>query len=199
MEILKYVAVGLIGYLLGSISISIFLSKKAMGGDVRQKGSGNAGATNMARVYGWSAGLITLGGDMLKASIAMIIGMLILGDLGICIAGIAAVLGHCFPVFYGFKGGKGVSTLAAVACMMDWRVVVIGLAAFIIVAFLTKKVSPGSLAAAVAVPAVTALIGLTTPKLVLAIFAGVMVIIQHRANIKRLINGTEANFKAAKK
>lgn len=199
MEIVKYIAVGIIGYLLGSVSISIFLSKKAMGGDVREKGSGNAGATNMARVYGWSAGLVTLGGDMLKASIAMIIGMLLLGDIGICIAGICAVIGHCFPVFYKFKGGKGVSILAAVACMMDWRVVVIGLAAFIIVAVLTKKVSPGSLAAAVAVPVVTAVIALSTPKLVLAIFTGVMVIIQHRSNIKRLINGTEANFKAAKK
>ena len=150
MEILKYIAVGIAGYLLGSVSISILMSKKAMGGDVREKGSGNAGATNMARVYGWSAGFLTLGGDMLKAAIAMLIGLLLLGDLGIAIGGIAAMIGHCFPVFYGFKGGKGVSILAAVACFMDWRVVVIGLAIFIIVALLTKKVSPGSLAARLA-------------------------------------------------
>ncbi|MBQ2601948.1 MAG: glycerol-3-phosphate 1-O-acyltransferase PlsY [Oscillospiraceae bacterium] len=199
MEILKYIAVGIAGYLLGSVSISILMSKKAMGGDVREKGSGNAGATNMARVYGWSAGLITLGGDMLKAAIAMLIGLLLLGDLGIAIGGIAAMIGHCFPAFYGFKGGKGVSILAAVACFMDWRTVVIGLAVFIIVAMLTKKVSPGSLAAAVSVPVISWLVGVSTPKLVLAVFAGIMVIIQHRANIKRLINGTEANFKAAKK
>ena len=82
---------------------------------------------------------------------------------------------------------------------MDWRVVVIGLAIFIIVALITKKVSPGSLAAAVSVPVISWLVGVSTPKLVLAIFAGIMVIIQHRANIKRLINGTESNFKAAKK
>ena len=199
MEILKYIAVGIAGYLLGSVSISILMSKKAMGGDVREKGSGNAGATNMARVYGWSAGFLTLGGDMLKAAIAMLIGLLLLGYLGIAIGGIAAMIGHCFPVFYGFKGGKGVSVLAAVACFMDWRVVVIGLAIFIIVALLTKKVSPGSLAAAVSVPVISWLVGVSTPKLVLAIFAGIMVIIQHRANIKRLINGTESNFKAAKK
>ncbi len=130
MEILKYIAVGIAGYLLGSVSISILMSKKAMGGDVREKGSGNAGATNMARVYGWSAGFLTLGGDMLKAAIAMLIGLLLLGDLGIAIGGIAAMIGHCFPVFYGFKGGKGVSILAAVACFMDWRVVVIGSSAF---------------------------------------------------------------------
>ncbi len=105
MEILKYIAVGIAGYLLGSVSISILMSKKAMGGDVREKGSGNAGATNMARVYGWSAGFLTLGGDMLKAAIAMLIGLLLLGDLGIAIGGIAAMIGHCFPVFYGFKGG----------------------------------------------------------------------------------------------
>ena len=199
MEILKYIAVGIAGYLLGSVSISILMSKKAMGGDVREKGSGNAGATNMARVYGWSAGFLTLGGDILKAAIAMLIGLLLLGDLGIAIGGIAAMIGHCFPGFYGFKGGNGVCILAAVACFMAWRVVVIGLAIFIIVALITKKVSPGSLAAAVSVPVISWLVGVSTPKLVLAIFAGIMVIIQHRANIKRLINGTESNFKAAKK
>ena len=199
MDILKYVIVIVLGYLMGSVSMSIILSKLKLGGDVRGKGSGNAGATNMARVYGWKAGGITLAADMLKSIIPMLVGMFLLGDRGICAGGIAAMLGHCFPVFYNFKGGKGVSVLAAIACMIDWRVVVIPLAMFIIVALLTKKVSAGSLTAAVGVIITSIVFSVGIPKIILAVFGSLMVIIQHRSNIKRLINGTEPDFHAAKK
>lgn len=199
MTILKILIVAAAAYLLGSVSFSIVLSKLTLGGDVREKGSGNAGATNMARTYGWAAGLITLGGDILKAMGAMLLGKWLLGDAGLALAGCCATVGHCFPVFYGFKGGKGVSTLAAVAIMIDWRVVALGLAVFLLVALTTKKVSPGSLAAAAAVPVLTALFGLGVPKFLLALLSGLLVIYQHRANIQRLKNGTEPNFHAAKK
>lgn len=199
MEILKYIIIIAEAYLLGSVSVSIVLSSLALGGDVRKQGSGNAGATNMARTYGWAAGFITLGGDMLKTIIAMAIGLWLMGEKGLAVAGVAAMIGHCFPVFYGFKGGKGVSTLAAIAIMTDWRIVVIGLAAFLIVALITKKVSPGSLTAAVVVPALAIILSLGLPKIIMCIICGAMVIFQHRANIKRLMDGTEKDFKAAKK
>ena len=109
MEIYKYILVASAGYLLGSLSMSIILSRAVLGEDVRRKGSGNAGATNMARVYGLKAGALTLGGDVLKASLSMLIGWLLLGDVGLALGGIASLVGHCFPVYYNFRGGKGVS------------------------------------------------------------------------------------------
>ena len=200
MEVLKYVIVAVVGYILGSVSISIILSKLAMGSDIREKGSGNAGATNMARNFGMKAGFVTLGGDMLKAILAMALGWLLLGrEMGVMVGGLASMLGHCFPVFYKFKGGKGVSVLAAIALMIDWRVTAVGLAMFLIVAFATKKVSAGSITAAVTVPVCTALFNLGTPLLILAIVGGATVIIQHRANIGRLIRGEEPDFKPAHK
>ena len=151
MEIGKLLLIVVLGYLLGSLSSSILLSRTAWGGDVRGKGSGNAGATNMARVYGWAAGILTLLCDMLKAAVAVWIGWKLMGDRGLAAGGIACMLGHCFPVFHHFKGGKGISVGAVLALAIDWRVFLCVLAVFLIVALLTRKVSAGSLAAAVAI------------------------------------------------
>ena len=198
MNVLKYLLVIIVGYLLGSLSVSVLLSRNLLGSDVRSHGSGNAGATNMARVYGMKAGVLTLAGDMLKALLAMWLGNLLLGDNGLAAAGIACILGHCFPVFHDFKGGKGISVGAAIGLAIDWRVFVFIIAVFLITAFLTKKVSFGSLCASIAIIVACLLFHVSTPKLILAIFAMVLAIYQHRANIKRLHDGTEADFKAAK-
>lgn len=197
MDIWKYALVVVAGYLLGSLSASIFLSRTALGEDVRSKGSGNAGATNMARVYGLGMGFLTLGGDMLKTILATWLGSYLLGDLGLAIGGLSCMLGHCFPVFHNFKGGKGISVGAALGLMIDWRVFLCIIATFLIVAFLTKKVSLGSLAAAVAITVFAIVFRVSTPKLVLAIVAMCLAIFQHRANIDRLSKGTEPDFKAA--
>lgn len=197
MSILKFAAVIAAGYLLGSLSASIFLSRTAWGGDVRGKGSGNAGATNMARVYGLGAGFLTLGCDMLKTIAATWLGSLLLGDVGLALGGICAMIGHCFPVFHGFKGGKGISVGAALGLMIDWRVFVCIIATFLIVAFLTKKVSLGSICAAVAITIFSLVFHVSTPRLILAICAMCLAVFQHRGNINRLIKGTEPDFKAA--
>ena len=197
MDILKYAIVIVAGYLLGSLSASVLLSKLGWGRDVRKHGSGNAGATNMARVFGLGAGFATLAGDMLKAAAAMYLGMKLLGDAGIAAGGIACVLGHCFPVFHEFHGGKGISVGAMVGLAIDWRVFVGIVAVFLIVAFLTKKVSAGSLAACVAITALALVFHVSTPKLILAIAVMCIAIFRHRSNIKRLAEGTEADFKAA--
>ena len=192
-----YLIVIAAGYLLGSLSSSLILSKLGWGKDVRKHGSGNAGATNMARVFGIGAGLATLAGDMLKAAAAIWLGKTLLGDVGIAVGGCACILGHCFPVFHNFRGGKGISVGAMIGLAIDWRVFVGIVVVFLIVAFLTKKVSAGSLAASVAIMVFALIFRVNTPKLLLAIFAACVAIFQHRSNIKRLADGTEADFKPA--
>ena len=138
MSLVYYLIVIAAGYMLGSLSSSLILSKLGWGKDVRKHGSGNAGATNMARVFGIGAGLATLAGDMLKAAAAIWLGKTLLGDVGIAVGGCACILGHCFPVFHNFRGGKGISVGAMIGLAIDWRVFVGIVVVFLIVAFLTK-------------------------------------------------------------
>ena len=198
MIILKYIFVLLLSYLMGSVSFSILMSKLFLGGDVRKKGSGNAGATNMARVYGMKAGVFTLLGDMLKAVISMVVGWILLGDNGIAVGGLACLIGHCFPVLHGFHGGKGVSVGAAIALAVDWRVFLVVVAAFLLAALLSRKVSLGSVCGAVAITVAAFIFHVSTPRLILSIIGMIIVIFQHRENLSRLIKGTEPDFKAAK-
>ena len=195
MDVLKYIFIVVGGYLLGSVSFSIILSRM-LGTDVRKKGSGNAGATNMARNYGLLAGFATLAGDFLKAAIVMYAGYLC-GDWGLMAGGAACTTGHCFPVFYEFRGGKGISVGAAIGLAIDWRVFVGIVIVFLIAAFLSKKASLGSVCAAVAVVILAIVFAVPLPRLLLAIYAAVLAVFQHRANIKRLADGTEPDFKAA--
>lgn len=198
MKILFYIIIMIAGYILGSLSISILLSKTLLGRDVRKHGSGNAGATNMARVFGMHAGILTLAGDMLKAAAAMLIGYLLCGEVGMMLGGLACLLGHCFPVLHGFKGGKGVASGAMVALAIDWRVFLCVVVAFLIGALLTKKVSFGSLCGAIAIFISAAAFGVSSPRLILAAGAMLLVIARHRDNIVRLLNGSEPDFRPAR-
>ena len=194
MEVLKYLLVIVAGYLLGSISVSVCLCV-GMGRDVRKEGSGNAGATNMARVFGMKAGVITLLGDMVKAALAVLLGYLLLGDMGLMAGGIACIVGHCFPVFHQFKGGKGVSVGGLLSLMIDWRVGLLVFGSFGLFAVGSKKVSLGSVCGAIAITVGSLIFRVSTPRLILAVVAMCLVIFQHRGNIKRLLNGTEPDFK----
>lgn len=185
------------GYLLGSLSFSIILSK-LIGRDIRREGSGNAGATNMTRVFGWGAGVATLLFDFFKAVAAMAIGRALLGDVGVCLGGMASMTGHCFPVFHHFKGGKGIATGAALGWMIDWRVFVFIIAVFLVGALLSKKVSVGSIAAAVAIVPATLLFAPRAPLIALAVFGMVLAVCRHAENIRRLRAGTEPDFRAGK-
>lgn len=197
METFKFLAVIVVGYLLGSISVSIGMSR-SMGCDVRKKGSGNAGATNMARIFGFKAGILTLLGDVLKAVLAMLLGSFLLGDLGIAAGGLAVLVGHCFPIFHHFRGGKGVSVGLAIAGAVDWRVLIVVVCTFFIGALLTKKVSVGSVSAAVTITVAALAFGITGPKLVLCVCGMCLVVFQHRENLRRLVRGEEPDFKMAK-
>ena len=199
MDVLKYAIVIVAGYLLGSLSASVLLSKAGWGRDVRKHGSGNAGATNMARVFGLGAGFATLAGDMLKAAAAMYLGMKLLGDAGIAAGGIACVLGHCFPVFHEFHGGKGISVGLGAGLGLSWPVALLAFAVFLMVAIPSKYVSLGSICAAVALPTWGFVLGFTPQALAPTIAVCIMVIWSHRANIERLRTGTERKFTLHKK
>ena len=142
---MKLVLCAIIAYLLGSVCASIPLSKRCMGEDIRRKGSGNAGATNAARVFGLKAGLVTLALDMAKTVAAMLIGKALAGVTGEAISGAFCIIGHCFPLYFGFRGGKGVSVGAGLGLMTGLYVFGVIIAVFALTAGLSRKVSLGSM------------------------------------------------------
>lgn len=194
MTILKYLLVLVCSYLLGSVSVSIFISKNVLRADVRTKGSGNAGATNMARVYGLHMGLITLAGDALKGAVSMLLGWLLLGECGMSAAAVSCILGHCYPAMHEFRGGKGVSVGAMVLLMADWRVLAVAVVFFALAAVLSRKVSLGSLSAALSGFIAAVILHLSTPRLIMVAFAALLVVVRHRENIARLLKRTEPDF-----
>ena len=191
---MTYIIIVLIAYLLGSFCASIPLSKHVYGGDVREKGSGNAGATNMARVYGMKAGIATFVLDAVKTAAAMLIGAAIAGEAGKALAGAACIVGHCWPVYFSFRGGKGVSVGAAIGLMTGLPVFAAIIAVFFAVSLSTHKVS----LAAASLPIAAWLTNADTPMLLMCAFSALLVIFMHRSNIRRLISGTEGDFHAKK-
>ena len=203
-----YIIVAVIAYLIGSINFSVLISKKMAGFDVREKGSGNAGTTNMLRSVGKKAAVITLFCDILKGVVSIVIAIIVGNiaknldrELLLQIAGIAVVLGHTFPVFFGFKGGKGVATSLGVLLMSNWQIGLICLVFAVVLMALTRMVSLGSCAAAVLFPVLTLFINqhytvLTDGKsgtvyFIYSVILAIIVLYNHRSNIKRILSGTE--------
>lgn len=213
---LAYIMVAIIAYLIGSVNFSIIISKKMAGFDIREKGSGNAGTTNMLRSVGKKAAAITLVCDILKGvvsiGIAIIIGNIAKNldrELLLQIAGIAVILGHTFPIFFGFKGGKGVATSLGVLLMSNWQIGLICLVFALVLMALTRMVSLGSCGAAILFPVLTLFINehytvLTEGKngnvyFVYSVILAIIVLYNHRENIKRILNGTENKLSFSKK
>ena len=203
-----YIVMAIIAYLIGSISFSVIISKKMAGFDVREKGSGNAGSTNMLRSVGKKAAAITLLCDVLKGVVAILIAILLGNifkdsnkELLLQIAGIAVVLGHTFPIFFGFKGGKGVATSLGILLMSNWQIGLICLVFGIVLIVLTRMVSLGSCMSAILFPVLTLFIDenytvLTEGKngnvyFIYSVIMAIIVLYNHRSNIKRILNGTE--------
>ena len=201
-----YIAMAIIAYLIGSVNFSVIISKKMAGFDVREKGSGNAGSTNVLRTVGKKAAVLTLICDILKGVISILIAIFIGSivkdinkELLVQIAGIAVVLGHTFPIFFGFKGGKGVATSLGLICLVF---------ALVLMA-LTRMVSLGSCGAAVLFPVLTLFMNenytvLTDGKsgktyFIYSIILAIIVLYNHRSNIKRILNGTENKLSFGKK
>lgn len=199
-----YIIVAIIAYFIGSISFSVLISKKMAGFDVREKGSGNAGSTNVLRSVGKRAALLTLLCDVLKGVISILIAIGI-GKIAkdvdkallVQIAGIAVVLGHTFPVFFGFKGGKGVATSLGILLMTNWQIGLICLVFALALMALTQMVSLGSCTAAVLFPVLTLfikehfIVSEGSNYFVFSLILAAIVLFNHRSNIKRMLNGTE--------
>ncbi len=186
----------IIGYLLGSINSAVLISNIFYKTDIRSMGSGNAGTTNVLRSLGKKAAAFTFLGDFLKGIIASLIGMLLYKEMGLVLAGGAAVIGHNWPVYFGFKGGKGVLTSFSVLLFASPWAALISLAWFIVIVAITRYVSLGSITAALVVVIATYFTGhgFGTPTFWLTVFVAVLVIIRHHSNIKRLLTGTESKL-----
>lgn len=199
ITVLKIMAVLVVGYILGSVSAAVLVSKGVFKSDVRDSGSKNAGTTNMARVYGMSAGLLTLVGDILKTVISITAGKLLLGEMGFALSAMACIAGHCWPVFFNFKGGKGVAVCGGIAIMLGWEYVVSLIGLFFVIAVITRYVSLGSLiAVAMLIPALLIFNNYGIWMYIMAVFMIACVWYMHRGNIKRLLSGTETKFAPGK-
>ncbi len=218
--------VALFAYLLGSINTSIILSKSIYGSDIRTSGSGNAGATNMLRTHGKGMAIATLICDVLKGTIAVVLASCIeaairpsAADIALLsafelflagnlkyIAGVFAVLGHDFPVFFGFRGGKGVATSLGVALALNWQVGLIVCAAALIIMISSRYVSLGSITAAGIYPFILFTYLLASGAdvedgighIIMAIILAALLIGKHHSNIRKLLNGTENKLFAKK-
>lgn len=192
ITVLGHILCFVIPYLLGSINFAILISKIKFNEDIRKHGSGNAGMTNMLRTYGKTAGIMTFAGDALKAFIAVFIGMLLLGEMGTYLAGLGVIIGHVYPVYYKFKGGKGVVTAIITILFIQPTIALMVIAIFVLVVAFTKYISLGSILGAAFYPM---LVYVFSPepdfKVLYAFVIGVFIIWLHRANIKRLYEGTE--------
>ncbi len=186
----------MVPYLLGSVNTAILVSRHFYHDDIRNYGSGNAGFTNVMRTYGKKAAIITFAGDILKTLIAILIGWSVFGYLTAYIAGFACFLGHIFPVFYNFKGGKGVLCMGTIMLMLDWRIFLMLLVVFVGIVLATRYISAGSVICAMMFPLVLNRLNNTGIYMIefVAIAIAVIVVLKHLGNLKRIFNGTESKF-----
>lgn len=198
-----YILVAVIAYAIGSVNFSIIFSKKFAGFDVREKGSGNAGTTNMLRSVGKGLAALTLICDILKGIVAVLVaywigkiaGESVKSEILVQLAGFFAVFGHTFPVYFGFKGGKGVATSLGILLLVNWQIGLICLIFAILVMAITRMVSLGSIMAAILFPVLTIFITdhyiVDGNYVIFGIAMAVFVVFNHRSNLKRIYKGEE--------
>ncbi len=206
----QLIVIAFVSYLLGSVNLSIILSKVMGKGDIRTQGSGNAGTTNTLRVLGKLPAFFVLVWDILKGAISVLLAKWIItldsqtipplavsynGDLAIMIASIMAILGHNFPIYFGFKGGKGVATSLGVILAIEWPIGIACVVFGVVMILLTRMVSVGSILVAILYPILTFIIGEVFESqglyLLFALLLSASVLIRHKDNIKRILSGTE--------
>ena len=197
-----YIVIGIIDYLIGSISFSVIISKKMAGFDVREKGSKNAGSTNVLRTVGKKAAVITLLCDVLKGVVAVLIAYIVGKFVDnvdrailVQVAALCVVIGHTFPIFFKFKGGKGVATSLGIVLLLNWQIGLICLVFALVLMILTRMVSLGSISAAILFPVLTIFITenylVEGNYIIFGILLAAFVVYNHRANVKRILTGTE--------
>ncbi len=209
---LLFVIAAVLGYLLGSFNTSIVVSKLLLHQDIRTMGSGNAGLTNTHRCMGRNATILVLAGDILKTAVAVLITAALFGRYALdyvpvakLVCGLFVVAGHMFPLYFGFKGGKGVLAGAALCLLFNWQIFCILLVVFVLIVAATRYISLGSIVVATAFPFMTLAYYCyvqspsAIPCFVLTLIIGGSVVYMHRSNIKRLLSGTENKFSFHKK
>ena len=228
--VIRTLATMIIAYLIGSLNPAIIITRLKTGEDIRTMGSGNAGFTNVLRSVGTAPAVATIICDYIKGIVAVAIGWWIFSQLTITndvtqleyvkygryLAGLCVIIGHAFPIYYGFRGGKGVVTANALMLVVDWRVFLMIVGTFLIIALITKLISLGSTACAALYPVYTLIITYFCEYLpylgtenelrfrfviistACSLVIGLMVIAMHRENLKRLFRGEEKTIKAKK-
>lgn len=194
-----YIIISVIAYFLGSISFSVIFSRKFAGFDVRERGSKNAGTTNVLRTVGKKVAALTLVCDILKGVLAVVIAIIagniwenVDATLLKYLAGFFAILGHTFPIFFEFRGGKGVATSLGVLLILNWKIALICLVFTLVLVAITKMMSVGSILAAVLYPILTIFMTeFNLGVIIISVLIALLVIFNHRENIKRIKNGTE--------
>ena len=201
LTVLGFLVITIIPYILGSLNFAIIISKCFYHEDIRSYGSGNAGMTNMLRTYGKLPAAATLLGDALKAVVSILLGRLVWGVIGAYAAGLACMVGHIWPVFYKFKGGKGVVVTAVIVLMTNWKVGLILILMFVLLVASTKFISLGSVMCSLVYPLILSRMNRTDPQIIMvfAMAITVIVVLKHRSNIKRLIEGKENKLSFSRK
>lgn len=197
---LRYIVIALAAYLLGNVQFAIILSKWKYHDDVRKHGSGNAGSTNMLRVFGLKPGLLTFAGDFSKGVLAVLLGRLVGGELGAYVAALFVVLGHDFPVFLQFKGGKGVASTFGIAWALIPLFGMVLTVYAVLMIFLTRTIAIVSLSGVTLYLILAAIFyWQNTELLILIVLLVALVFIRHTDNIKRIIGGEESKLFERKK
>jgi glycerol-3-phosphate acyltransferase PlsY len=196
-----YLITAAAAYLIGSLNGSLLASRLLLRDDIRKHGSGNAGATNVLRTYGTKWTLAVLLWDVGRGVLAMWLGRLLLPETGygMLLAGFFVIIGHVFPLYFGFRGGKGVITACAVMFALDWQVASVALGLFVLIVILTRYVSLGSICAVTTLPVLGLLFdGRDWSAVGTYAAVAALVIFLHKDNIKRLLTGTENKFSVRK-
>lgn len=199
--LLAIVGVAVVSYALGCCNGAVMISRGILKDDIRKHGSGNGGLTNFCRIHGGILSVLVILIDVLKAVFSLLLAGYLFGQLspelvtiGKYWAGLCCIVGHMFPVTYQFRGGKGAMSSGAISLMIDWRLALVIWGCFLICVFLTKYISLGSCAGAVAFPITSILLFHDPVITVLSIVMGALVLFKHRGNIVRLVKGTESKF-----
>jgi glycerol-3-phosphate acyltransferase PlsY len=198
MKLSVVVLSALIGYLLGCIQTAYIIGKKVKKIDIREYGSNNSGASNVTTVMGWKYGIITAAVDILKAAAAVIILRLIFPNTpyAFYFAGAFALIGHIFPFYMGFKGGKGTASLIGMVLAINYKIALIIIISLVILTIVTDFIAIGSLAMYVIMPIASYFFGYSTTCIIIAACLCVIGFFVHRINIKRLINKEEVGLRA---
>jgi len=184
----------ILSYFIGAIPFSYIIGRVFAGIDLREKGSGNVGATNAMRNMGIGLGLASLAGDLLKGVLAAWLGLHYGGETLAAFCGAMAAFAHCYTIFLGFRGGKAVATSAGVVLMLMPRVLVVLFFLLVIIVVITRYVSLGSVSAAAILPVMAVVLHSPRPYVYMSGFLAVLVIYRHRENIRRLREGTESKL-----